>query len=203
MNEYSGIPKNSGEVLNIGLSTVSKHRFLWNNPSRRRYSRFSRFSKKSKKPTEHNNNFWDIGQKNKYNSALNINQNYWVTHGKRIKDYRDVLMHYEILGNRIVIKGDGRIVYLESLLPDNPEIKSPLKFSYKKCNAIDYCISEKNAILQLIEIIFCEISNHVNAPIQTDRIMKSYSSHSTPFILSTGNNNGLLVDVFKTSIQKK
>jgi hypothetical protein len=122
---------------------------------------------------------------------------YWDTNGERIKKYRDVLTHHEILVNRITLKGDGQIVYLDCPLPDNPETKSPSKFVYSNCNAIDYCQSETKIVLKFVNEVFVELCHYLHAP-ESERLVLEYFSPSVP-----QNVGGLIMDCFKTSIVKK
>ena len=76
------------------------------------------------------------------NNIYNLIEKYWYDTGKRVKDYRDFEQHYLTLVRNIHFKFSPK-PYLFIPFPDNPEIKSFKKFTYKeKINGLDFA---KNA----------------------------------------------------------
>jgi len=81
---------------------------------------------------------------------------YWESTGEILKHYRDIDQHYKWLFRRYFLQIKGiKTIIIE--LPDNPETKSPKKFTYSKnINAIDFLNNAFKEIHDLIENIAIE-----------------------------------------------
>lgn len=119
---------------------------------------------------------------------LNSIENYWKQHGIKVKAYRDVLIHHEILANRTEIHAEGSNKYIISLLPDNPEEKAPWKFKFdENHNALPYCKDEVKEILNLVDEILESLCEKVGAPSPpSKRVYTEFSSPKISFQISTG-----------------
>ncbi len=81
-------------------------------------------------------------------------ETYWRGTGKQLKHYRDIDQHYSWLTGRYFMQIEGRKKVLIEF-PDNPESKSPKKFTFsKKINAIDFL----NEAFKEIHEVFEEIA---------------------------------------------
>ena len=90
---------------------------------------------------------------------------YWSSSGERLKDYRDVSQHHAVLSSdgRVTFLPDGRgLVYL--VLPNNPEIKSPVKLSYEnpKVHAAGYLMDSYRKLLAFVCLLVRELLGHTD-----------------------------------------
>lgn len=80
---------------------------------------------------------------------------YWHTHGKRLKDFRDVSQHHSIVASdaRVFVSDDGHRG-LRLLLPSNPELKttSKLVFGEPPVHAVPYV---RNQLLNFFATAYC------------------------------------------------
>lgn len=61
---------------------------------------------------------------------------YWLSQGKQLADYRDVDQHFDVLARQCFLDCSSKsFSRLWVCLPDNPEVKSPARFTYS--NEID------------------------------------------------------------------
>lgn len=106
----------------------------------------------------------------KYELPVNIwriVKRYWSKSGKLVKDYRDIDQHHLALITHsfLEIKPNEKILVL---LPDNPEIKNPLEFTYNK---------EIDAI-RFFEHKFIEFNEYIEA------LAKEFGFRPTPIFPS-------------------
>lgn len=114
---------------------------------------------------------------------------HWKSTGELLKHYRDIDQHYKWLFGRYFLQIDPRKIIIE--LPNNPETKSPTKFSYsKEINAIDFLNKAFQEIHQLIENIAVEHGGKKsfhNQGISLEQIgdLTPFSNRTLSFMYST------------------
>jgi hypothetical protein len=87
---------------------------------------------------------------------------YWTNSGETMAAYRDIDQHHDVLARGCFLLTAGNAVQRVSVrLPDNPELKSPARFTYdKNMDGLDLAHTGFSALHELVE----EMAKLVNAP---------------------------------------
>ncbi len=97
-----------------------------------------------------------IGFNNEINTLL---YNYWNNGGKYIREVRNVNEHFDALVDYTFLEFKENRGKILIFLPDNPEIKSPKKFTYQK--ELDAYFTLYNGLQSLNELVnsICKLEN--------------------------------------------
>lgn len=83
---------------------------------------------------------------------------YWRTHGKRLKEFRDLSQHYTVVSSdaRLFRSDEGKLI-LYFLLPNNPEVTKPAKLIYDNPPVHAY-LYVREQFIKLVGVIYSVIN---------------------------------------------
>lgn len=92
---------------------------------------------------------------------------YWTGSGEALAAYRDIDQHHDVLARGCFLLTTGNAIHRVSVrLPDNPESKSPARFTYdKNIDAFDLARKGFSALHELVEKM-AKLANAPRTPLQ-------------------------------------
>lgn len=119
---------------------------------------------------------------------------YWSRGGKYIRDLRDINEHFVALVNYTYFKHEKDPGQILVLLPDNPEEKSPSKFTYnEELDAFDMISTGFNQLNELFEQI---LKDSGLAPLRFENSI--YLTHMGSLEEEQERSLGIMIDITKT-----